>query len=278
MRNLFIRLSKIQRHWIFLFITLAIIFPLLFPFHLPQKMSPTTKRVYDFVENLPESSVVLISVDFGPSVMPEVQPMFLAILRHCFARNLRVLGIALFPEGVGLGLDALQKVGREMGKTYGVDYAYLGFKAGVTVVMQGIGENIKTVFPRDYFGTSVDSLPVMRNVRNYNDIGLVVSLAGGNAPSWWITYAHTQYGANIAAGITAVMAADFFPFVQTGQLVGFLGGMKGAAEYEAAVEKHLHIKTSEKAIRGMNGIAVAHILIIVLIILGNIGFFLQRRS
>jgi len=278
MRDLFIKLSKIQRHWIFVLIALAIIIPLLFPFHLPQKMSPTTKRVYDFIENLPESSVVLLSIDFGPSVLPEVQPMLFAILRHCFARNLRVLGIALYPEGVGLGLDAMQMIGKEMGKTYGVDYAYLGFKAGVTVVMQGIGEDIKSVFPRDYFNTPVDSLPIMRNLRNYNDIGIVISFAGGNAPAYWIAYAHTQYGANIGAGITAVMAADFFPFVQTGQLVGFLGGMKGAAEYEAAVERILNRKTKEQAIRGMNGIAVSHILIIILIILGNIGFFLQRRQ
>ncbi len=278
MRELFIKLSRIQRHWIFLLIALAIIIPLLFPFHLPQKMSPTTKRVYDFIEQLPESSVVLLSIDFGPSVLPEVQPMLFAILRHCFARNLRVLGIALFPEGVGLGLDAMESIAKEMNKKYGVDYAYLGFKAGVTIVMQGIGEDIKTVFPKDYYGNSTDELPIMRNLKNYNDIKLVVSFAGGNAPAWWITYAHTQYGANIAAGITAVMAADFFPFVQTGQLVGFLGGMKGAAEYEAAVENRLHIRTSEQAIRGMNGIAVSHILIIVLIILGNIGFFLQRRS
>jgi hypothetical protein len=278
MKELFLMLSRIKRRWIFLWIVLAIVFPLLFPFKLPQRMSPTTKSVYDFIESLPESSVVLLSIDFGPSVLPEVQPMLWAILRHCFYKNLRVLGIALYPEGVGLGLDAFEKIAKEMGKEYGVDYAYLGFKAGVSVVMQGIGENIRSVFPKDYYGTPIDSLPIMNGVVNYDDIKLVVSFAGGAAPNYWITYAYTQYGANIAAGVTAVMAADFFPFVQTGQLIGFLGGMKGAAEYEDAVQRLLGENVGGKAILGMNGIAITHLIFILLIILGNIGFFIQRRQ
>jgi len=40
----------------------------------------------------------------------------------------------------------------------------------------------------------------------------------------------------VAVGVTAVMAADLYPYLQSGQLVGMLAGLKGAAEYEKLVD------------------------------------------
>jgi hypothetical protein len=40
----------------------------------------------------------------------------------------------------------------------------------------------------------------------------------------------------VAVGVTAVMAADMYPYLQSGQLIGMLSGLKGAAEYEKLVD------------------------------------------
>lgn len=279
MRDLILKLSTIDRRIIYLLIAISVIIPLIFPLKLPEKMSPPAKRIFDYIESLPQGSVVLISIDYGPSVLPEVQPQVLSVLRHCFFRNLRVIGLGLSPEGIGLGLDAFEKVAKEMGKKYGEDYAYLGFKAGLGAVILGIGEGLKSVFPKDYYGNSVDELPVVRDVRNYNDISLVISFSGAAIPTSWIVFAHTTYNQKVAAGVTAVMAADYFPYIQTGQLVGLLGGMKGAAEYEVEVNRLMKgRKPYLMAIRGMDGIAISHILIMLFIILGNIAYFARRRQ
>jgi len=278
MREIILRLSTLDRRIIYLALVLGIVLPLLFPLRLVQVMSPPTKKVYDFIENLPEGSVLVYSIDYGPSVLPEVHPMVLAMLRHAFLKNHKVIALALHHEGVGLGLEALDKVAKEFGKKYGEDYVYLGYKAGVSGVILGLGESVKKVFPVDYFGTPVESLPLMRGVRNYDDIALVVSFSGAALPAYWVTYANTGYGQDIAAGVTAVNAAEYFVYLQTGQMIGLLGGMKGAAEYEAAVERRLKNRPTPMAVRGMDGIAIAHLLMIVLIILGNVGYFLQRRK
>lgn len=278
MRALLDRLTRLSRRTIYLLLFFAVLIPLLFPLKLPEKMSPTTKRIFDYIEKLPQGSIVMISVDYGPSVLPEVQPQVMAVLRHCFYRNLKVVGIGLSPEGIGLGLDAFERVAKEMGKEYGKDYAYMGFKAGLGAVILGIGESFKDVFPKDYFGNPVDSLEVTRNIRNYDDIALVVSFSGSAVPSSWIVYANTTYGQAVACGVTAVMAADYFPYIQTGQLVGLLGGMKGGAEYEYEVNRLVKGKPYLAAIRGMDGIAIAHLLIMLFIILGNIAYFSRRRS
>ena len=73
-------------------------------------------------------------------------------------------------------------------------------------------------------------------------------------------------------GVTAVMAPKLYSFVESGQMTGLLGGMRGAAEYEALAGH------PDLAVLGMNAQSLVHILVIVLIILGNIAFFTSRRQ
>jgi hypothetical protein len=67
-------------------------------------------------------------------------------------------------------------------------------------------------------------------------MNLIVETSGSAAGGTWITYARSKFGANVAVGVTAVMAADMYPFIQSGQLIGMLTGLKGAAEYEKLVD------------------------------------------
>ena len=68
------------------------------------------------------------------------------------------------------------------------------------------------------------------------------------------------------------MAPDFFPFLQSRQLNGLIGGLAGAAEYEALVGKR------GLAVSGMRPQSVAHIVIIGFILLGNAVYFLHRSG
>ena len=85
-------------------------------------------------------------------------------------------------------------------------------------------------------------------------------------------WAGGKYHERIIAGNTAIQAVLIYPYYQTGQLSGFLGGLKGAAEYERLIQR------DGAGVRGMDAQSMAHVLIVVLIILGNIGFAIQKRS
>ncbi len=279
--NIIRRLTHLNRQTVYTIVAIAIIVPLIKPLRLPEKITPPVKSLYDFIESLPEGSTVLLSIDYAPDVLPETHPMAYAVLRHCFLRGIRVIGISLNPAGVGLGLEVFEKTSRELNKKKGRDWAYLGFKPNLAATILGLGEEIRTVFPVDYYGTPLDSMPMFRFIHNYNDISLVVSFAGSAVPEAWIRYANARYKANIAAGVTGVMAADFYPYLQTGQLIGLLAGMKGAAEYETLVEKLLKEKGFTPpplmAVRGMDAVSISHLVIILLVILGNIGFYVEKR-
>ena len=268
------RLMGIDRRILFVLIFLGVFFPLLWPMGMPVETTQPVKNIYNAIEDMdPDREAVMMSVDYDPSVEPEIFPMHVALLRHCFSRGIPVVMICLQAPGVGLGELALREATEQYPDVVkGEDYCYLGFKPGPTPVMLRIGEGIAGAFPTDYSGTPVEEIPLMDRVKTYDDIALVISLAGNTLPELWISNAYVTYGQKIAAGVTAVMAADFYPWLQTGQLIGLLGGLKGAAEYESLIE------FKDRATKGMDAQSMVHVLIILFIVIGNLGYFMTRKK
>jgi hypothetical protein len=272
-------LGRIDRRIIYVVLAIVVIVPLIVPLKLMKDVSPRAREVFAAIDNLKDTGKpLMISVDFDPASLPELYPMLISMIRHAFARNIKVLVLGLWPTGTGLGQQALNQAAKEFGKKDGVDYVFLGFKAGVDAVILGMGEHIRAVFPKDGNGKSLDSLPMMANIRKLADIGYIVSLSAGT-PGYqdWLLYAQSRYHAKVGAGSTAVQAADAYPYLQTGQLTGLLAGMKGAAEYEFMVSQHGFSTAKMTAAPAMDPQSMAHIAIIILVIIGNIGFFADRR-
>jgi len=272
-RRAFDRILKIDRRWIFLLVGVAVVLPFFFPLGLPVVVTSPVQSLYDEVDKLPSSSQpLLMSIDYAPATLPELEPMSLAILRHAFENDVNVAVMTLHPAGYGLAERALLQAAEEYGKVYGEDYVFLGFQPGVSAVILSLGVNIRNVFPEDAYGTSLSQIPMMDGVRNFDDIPLAITLAGWSAAEAWIYYAVEPYGQKVAAGVTAVMATDYYPYLGAGQLVGLLGGMRGAAEYEALVDH------PDQGARGMDSQSIIHMLIIALIIVGNIAYFVTGRA
>ena len=267
------KILNIDRRWIFLAIGVAVTIPFFLPLGLPVVVTPPVENLYDAVNELePNSTPLLLSIDYAPATLPELEPMSMALLRHCFSNDVNVVVMTLHPAGYGLAEAALLNAAEEYGAVYGEDLVFLGFQPGISAVILGMGINIRNVFPSDAYGTPLDQLPLMQGVRNYDDIPLVITLAGWSAAEAWVYYAFQPYRQRVGAGVTAVMATDFYPYLNAGQLVGLLGGMRGAAEYEELIEQR------DQGSRGMDSQSVIHILIIILIAIGNTAYFLTRRK
>jgi hypothetical protein len=265
------RLLNLDRRIVYLVLFVGITLALLIDFKLPVKATPNVRSVYEGVESLPSGSTILISFDFGPSTVTELGPMAEAILHHCFGRKLKVIAVTLVPEGQGTTGTILDKVAAEYDAVYGKDYAYLGYKAGNEVVILNMGQDLRRAFERDVKGNALAEMEVTRSISSLSDLPYVIDLASGYpGVEEWIQYGEERYGFTLAAGVTAVMAPDFFPFLQSGQLAGLLGGLAGAAEYE-----HL-IGRPGQAISGMRPQSVGHLIIIVFILFGNLAYFTQR--
>jgi hypothetical protein len=273
-------LGKIDRRIIFGFLALVVILPFFLRLNIIGSVSPSARQVFDAIEEIePNGRPMLISIDFDPQSMPELYPMLTAILRHAFARNVRVFLMGLWVTGVGLGEQALQEIAPEYDREYGRDYAFLGWKPGFAAVVLGMGQSIPTTFPTDHYGTPLESLPVMQGIRSFEQVPYTVTLSAGDpgALTVWVPYAQSRFGQRIGTGMTAVSAADAFPDLQSGQLTGMLGGMKGAAEYEHMIKQAGYTEAATPATQAMDSQSMAHLAIILLIVLGNVGFLLAGR-
>ena len=273
--NFWDRLLALDRRYVFIGIALAVTIPIITALTLPLgEPAPPTVAVYEFIEGLEPGDVVMVAIDYSPSSMPELHPQAIALVRHALQKDLRVISVTLNPQGTALARDLMARVGAEVGAEDGVDYVHLGFKPGGSQVILGMGESIRQVYPTAADGRPTGTLPVMEGVNTYADIALLVDFAAGNLPFAWIAYAGERYNQDLAAGITAVMATDLYPYLQSGQLVGVINGLKGAAEYEVLLGVE---GLQAPGMLGMSEQSIAHLLIIFLVIFGNIAYFASSR-
>ncbi|MBM3314419.1 hypothetical protein FJY71_01060 [candidate division WOR-3 bacterium] len=265
------RVSGVDRRILYAVLALAVVLPLFFRPRPSARVSAPVRDAYNAIDTLAPGSVVVISIDYDPSSAPELQPMMLALLRHCFSRNLKVIITAQLALGLPLGDAALGIAAPEHGKSYGTDYVNIGYRPGGGAVMLGIGRELRGYFSTDTRDVPVDSFEFMRRVHNYRDIAVVVSLAHGAVADWWVQYVGARFNEPIVVGCTGVNVSSMFPYYKAGQIAGLLAGMQGAAEYESLVGR------PDKATKGMLAQSVAHALIIALLVVGNVGFLLSRR-
>jgi hypothetical protein len=247
--------------------------PLLYPVGLPIRVSPEVRKVYDYLETMPEGSVLLLSFDFEPGGKPELYPMAIALLRHAFRKNLKVVGMTLWPAGTGLAEAALAQIAEENHKEKGTDYAFLGYAPGDASAVISMGQDFQAAFPTDYYGVKTAELPIVSNIHSLRDIHYVISLSiGFPGLDTWYVYGKEKYGFELGGGCTAVSAPRFYPLLDTGQINGLLGGLRGAAEYEILVGRE------GKALAGMDAQSATHFVIILLIVVCNSVYFLSGRG
>jgi hypothetical protein len=268
-------LEKLDRRWLFLTMGVLVLFPLLFPLELPLYVSPPVQGFVDAMDAVPPKSTVLMSCDYDPASIPEMVPMTRTALRHLLDKRCKVIITVLWNGGPGL-VDRIvgQIVAQEYpDRKYGVDYVNLGYKAGNEAVMVLMGQGVVNAFPRDYRGNDTRAMPIMQGVRDYGSFPLLISISAGYpGTKEWVQQVQARFHIPMVAGVTAVSAPEFYPYLQSHQLHGLLGGMAGAAEYEKV--------RGEKgtATRGMDAQSLAHLFVALCILLGNVVQWRKGRE
>ncbi len=284
--NIFDKLMRIDRRWIFLFLIIVCVITYAIPFDLPILTEPEVTTIYEFIDSLPPDDIVMIAIDYDPNNLAELHPMTYAIVEHCWRKELRVIITALSQNGPGMADQALRDISDSVAQdaTYngvdfkgreivnGIDYTFLGYKPYFALVILGMGQNFRLPFPNDYYGTPLDSIPMMKGVINYDQVACVLDLSGGNITDAWISYGQGRFGFPLALGLTGVMTAQYYPYLGSGQVFGIMGGLLGAAQYEELAGNPGRAKA------GMKVQVAAHMVIILFIIMGNVGYFASRRK
>ncbi len=284
--NIFEKMMSLDRRWVFLSLLIVCVAGYASKSETPILINDEVKSIYNFIDELPAGEIVFVAIDYDPNALAELHPMTYAVMEHCFRKDLKVIFTALSQNGPGMADLAIRDItdSLKFDRTYngveykgkeivnGVDYTFLGYKPYFAFIILGMGQDFRLQFPTDYYGTPLDSLPMMQGVLNYDDVACVIDISAGNITDAWITYGQGKYGFKLALGLTGVMAADFYPYLNSGQIFGIMGGMLGAAQYEKLADN------PGLAIDGMRVQVPAHIFIIFFILMGNVGFIVSRRA
>ena len=280
-------LNTLDRRWIFLLMGAAVTIPILLELQFPEEATSLAHAVFNEIEQLEEGDPVLLAFDYDPASEGELGPMATAFVRHCCEKKLKIYFIALWPVGPQMIDDSINRVIKTdfPDMVYGEDYVNLGFKPGNEGVIKVIVTDLKQLYTTDDRGTNLDQIPMCRDLVNIQSMDLVAEVSAGYpGVKEWVQYAATPFPDQIrlVAGCTGVGAPLLYPYIPE-QLKGLLGAIKGAAEYEKLVVDRYDREAGRgpdlkylEGKRRMGPQLVAHILMVVLIVVGNIVFFVGR--
>jgi len=292
--NIFIKLGQLDRRFIFFLIGLSVLIPLLKPglINIPIKTTSNSEIVFKELDNLNEGDKVLVSFAYGASTKPEIHPMSVAVLQHLFSKGVKVYTVPLWPEGLMMAKYAIEEVVESnlFNIKEHTNYISLPYKAGGEIIIRGIATDIRSIFRQDVNNILIDDIPMMNGINKITDFDFVFDLSAGvpgNAE--WVQFACDENNVPLSSGCTSIMVTDAIPYVESGQIRGILAGMPGAAEYEQMVFKYLNemgdskflnkeaLIIPGKATSRMSAQSIAHLLMVVFIIFGNISYYMIRR-
>jgi len=117
-KNILIKIGKIDRRVIFLIVAMAILIPMLAVkyevgddyFRIPIYASQTSKDFFNAIEKLDDDSNILVTFEYGPATAAEIQPMVTSLLKHSFYKNHKLYLLALWPDGKMMSEEAIAEV------------------------------------------------------------------------------------------------------------------------------------------------------------------------
>ena len=292
--DFFLKLKDLDRRWVFVCVALSVILPMIFKFELPIYPGEAVKGFHNKINSLPEGSRCYISFDFDPAAEPELGPAATAVYLHMLRRNIKAISGANWPVGPEISekcfadakkiyLDTFDEY-KAAGKlaagctkevVYGRDFVNLGYKPGGIILVKSMCADFMAPFSQDREGNATENMAIFKNADGHKfsmqDIALIVSYTAGTNGIEAFISVEGDHKRPMACGCTSVNIPRFTTYLQTGQLVGMAGGLPGAAEYETLVE----YKGEGRA--GMSPQSIAHLVIMIFIILGNLAYIAENR-
>ncbi len=285
----FAALESMDRRMIYLFVAVSVALPLVFDFVLPPAEMKSATAFFDAVHKLESApgKIVLIALDWGPGTSAENEPQSAVAIEHLMRKRIPFALITNYT----LAPPYLERVPREVADklmrelpdqkwTYGEDWVNLGYRPGGYLMIQGLAkaEDVGKVLQVDVNGTPLRDLPCFATVSTINDFSMLMQFTGlvGTFSTWVQFFQKDGKRPPFVHGCTSITIPEAHIFLSSKQIVGLLEGAAGAAWYEDLLIRHFPQRTVGKALKNNTALAVAQLLIIALVLIGNFGQFMRR--
>lgn len=253
-------------------VIIVIVFASLVPTGLPITISDPTIKMYDGLSSLKSGEVVWFSFDQVFVVLPEVKASIQAVLQHLFMiPGIKILITSSYADGPAI-YEGMISVTNKYGKVYGTDYVFLGYVVGNELSIANLARDIKVTCPVDNYGTPLANLPMMDTINGAKDIARYVTITLGPQFYWYIRQVVAPYQIPMYTISVGYFLSEIMPFFASGQLSGYIVGLKGGAEYETL------IGTKGLASRGADAMSLVYGLLMVAVVGVNINYLRKHKG
>lgn len=270
-------LRDLNQRWLYLATVAVLIVPFAVAIPMPPgSASVATSGLQETIASCPRDKVVLIDSSWDMGSRAENQAQLQIVVRDLCRRRIRfvVTSLAVSPFAPDFAEKVIRPIADEAGYVYGEDWVntgYLQASGGLPVILDGLCRDVHKIRPADVHGTPAEQIPLMRRVRSIDDIHMVYVVTYAPAPAW-ISFVKGQYGTPVAFGCMSIMAPNYYTFIDSGQLCGMLVGNRGAAEYEALLDR------PGLGTRLIMVASFGNAVIILAALLGNVGMWAAARK
>ena len=263
-------LNKLDRRYIFLVLFILSFLPVIYPLGLPVPLSTETKESYDALEGLQPGDIIVITFDYSGGSAAELYPQNLVIMRHALKKGLRIVAVCFEVGGPVLANNCFDESGYSASKQYGVDYVNLGFIAGHETAMSAFARNPREILTTDYYGTSLSNMPLMGEVSSIESFKYLAFTTSTSQDHYIRQF--SGYSTKVVGCIQSLYYSVMKVYMGAGQIEGFINGLRGSAEYE--------LLTGDLGVGviSMDQASVTHLYAVLLLILGNIAFYISRTK
>lgn len=265
------------RPWIYLLVALAVIIPFFLPGGLAGSLLSISNTpaadFYDTLQGVPSGATVLMSFDYDPSMTGEMDLAASAIARDLMQRKVRIVALSTVETGPQIAQRVLDNAAASVkGTTYGADYLNLGYVAGHEAGLAQLAATGLPVNNRDFAQSRpLDQYGSFASVRKLQDVQAVVELAGSeDVLKMWMEQVQPRAGVRIVASVSAGVEPKARAYLGARQLAAMTGGLVGAARYEILSNR------PGLAVTSINAQSAAMIVLVLLVVLGNIVFWVSR--
>jgi hypothetical protein len=271
------KLLDLDQRIIYLMLFIALAFPILNPIILPMEIQAYSQQAFDFADEIPADSLVLVEGGLLAATYPQGGPGRGVQIVHMLENDVNLVFFSIGTEQNVWTMTAietaLEKLPVGVSAEEGVDWVHLGYVPGSESGVAAFANDIRSVISADYNGNPIDSIPMMEGVNDATAFSAVLWWGGseGSIP-YGIRQFVTAYDIPMTGMCTTNEVSNYSPYIDSGQLQGLIGGVRGSAEYEYLMD--------------MPGLALGQamatnfggLLWTILVILGNLFYFIARKE
>ncbi|MBI1333730.1 MAG: hypothetical protein JST12_13235 [Armatimonadetes bacterium] len=245
--------TGIPKHIVYLLLIVCATVPLFFNIKVPGKPTDSSADFFKHIMSLNEGDTILLGSDWTGSTRGESKAQMIAVLKILMRKHVKIaLWSTADPQAPRVAQDTIAEVNEMIKKEGGTpyvrwqDWVQCGFYPSSDVAINNVANDVRKAFAgkRDTDTSGqlrpVFESPVLQNITKVEDFKLVLDMTASKTSDYHVQFVSGKH-VPLMFAVTGVMVPETQVYYNSGQIAGFLGGLKGVFDLESMMDNGLNV-------------------------------------